>query len=272
MIALIFFIIIIAVAIIANYVYKAIRKSYIKFVSNNSILLEELQKLNSKYHFYDIDDFDEEHVYDNENYFDTISCEDYLIYQLQLKKYKVEKEIKCARYNDELYVEYKKDIFQFKKVGEYKKSTKYYIKSFLIRIEKELYYKNLLKPQTNFNITIFLYCSTLRGYIYCKKRETFSEEEILSLIKRLNNKNNNFYNDKEIWNAICRVERGRVSNKMRFAIYERDGYRCCNCGRGEGSDDLEIDHIKPIAKGGKSTFDNLQTLCKRCNKEKGDSY
>ena len=30
--------------------------------------------------------------------------------------------------------------------------------------------------------------------------------------------------------------------------------------------------IKPIAKGGKSTYDNLQTLCVYCNKEKGDKY
>ena len=35
---------------------------------------------------------------------------------------------------------------------------------------------------------------------------------------------------------------------------------------------MDIDHIKPIAKGGKTTYDNLQTLCRRCNKEKGDTY
>lgn len=53
---------------------------------------------------------------------------------------------------------------------------------------------------------------------------------------------------------------------MRFAIYNRDGYRCCKCGR--KTDDLEIDHIMPISKGGKTHPDNLQTLCKRCNMEK----
>lgn len=52
-----------------------------------------------------------------------------------------------------------------------------------------------------------------------------------------------------------------------IAIYERDGYRCRCCGR--RTKDLEIDHIVPISKGGKSTYDNLQTLCKRCNKLKG---
>ena len=67
------------------------------------------------------------------------------------------------------------------------------------------------------------------------------------------------------------VSKGEISNKMRFAIYERDGYRCRRCGVRDGYARLEIDHIIPIAKGGKSTYDNLQTLCHDCNVEKGDS-
>jgi len=55
-------------------------------------------------------------------------------------------------------------------------------------------------------------------------------------------------------------------------IYARDHYGCRICGRSGNQDFLEIDHIKPISKGGKSTYDNLQTLCRRCNKEKGDTY
>lgn len=53
---------------------------------------------------------------------------------------------------------------------------------------------------------------------------------------------------------------------MRFAIFRRDGERCKRCG---SRHNLEIDHIVPISKGGKSTYDNLQTLCHSCNMEKG---
>ena len=94
--------------------------------------------------------------------------------------------------------------------------------------------------------------------------------DISTFIKGLNNRSGNFYNDRGVWDALCRVERGKVSNKMRFSIYERDGYRCRKCGVSDRYAQLEIDHIIPIAKGGKTTYDNLQTLCHRCNVEKGD--
>lgn len=142
----------------------------------------------------------------------------------------------------------------------------------LIAKEKKCLRKNLLqKPTTQFVLTITLYCSTINGRIYAKKTAAFYDGDIFALIKRLSNKNGTFYNDREIWNSLCKVERGKVSNKMRFSIYERDGYRCRRCGISDMYANLEIDHIIPISKGGKSTYDNLQTLCHRCNVEKGNS-
>jgi len=32
--------------------------------------------------------------------------------------------------------------------------------------------------------------------------------------------------------------------------------------------EFDIDHIKPIANGGKNSVDNLQPLCKKCHKKK----
>ena len=109
----------------------------------------------------------------------------------------------------------------------------------------------------------------MNGIKYNKKMQTFSQDEVRDLIKGVNDRKGSFFNDRKIWDAICRVERGKVSNRMRFAIYERDGNRCCKCGVSENFAVLEIDHIVPIAKGGKSEYNNLQTLCRRCNYEKG---
>ena len=63
----------------------------------------------------------------------------------------------------------------------------------------------------------------------------------------------------------------------RQAVLERDGMRCCCCGRtvidGGGDSTLdnyaEIDHIIPLSKGMLGhTWDNVQTLCRVCNAEK----
>lgn len=127
------------------------------------------------------------------------------------------------------------------------------------------------KPEVTFDLKVTLNCSKINGVIYKNKVKYFSSKDIFILIKRLNNKKGSFYNDRAVWDAICRVERGKVSNKMRFSIYARDGYRCCRCGISQKYAALEIDHIIPIAKGGKTMFDNLQTLCHKCNVEKGDT-
>ncbi|MDZ4178495.1 MAG: HNH endonuclease signature motif containing protein [Coriobacteriia bacterium] len=64
-----------------------------------------------------------------------------------------------------------------------------------------------------------------------------------------------------------------VSLKMRHAVLKRDGYRCRRCGADpsqDGSVRLEVDHIVAVARGGKSTMDNLQALCWECNQGKKD--
>ncbi len=50
-------------------------------------------------------------------------------------------------------------------------------------------------------------------------------------------------------------------------IFKRDNGRCQYCLTTE---DLTLDHVFPKSRGGKSTWDNLVTACKRCNSKKGD--
>ena len=142
----------------------------------------------------------------------------------------------------------------------------------MLNLEKKIVEEYKIVPTLDFEIDVTLNLSNRYGEIYEAKYYIFNSYEISNLIFRLKNKNGDFYNDREVWDSICRVERGRVSNKMRFSIYERDGYRCRCCGISQNRAYLEIDHIKPISKGGKSTYDNLQTLCRECNQEKGNIY
>ncbi|HHL0960373.1 TPA: HNH endonuclease [Serratia marcescens] len=63
-------------------------------------------------------------------------------------------------------------------------------------------------------------------------------------------------------------KRRRVTDSVRLRIFKRDGFRCKHCNT---SDDLTIDHIHPVSKGGNSEDENLQTLCMPCNRAKGAS-
>lgn len=72
------------------------------------------------------------------------------------------------------------------------------------------------------------------------------------------------------------IERARMTPSLRAWILERDGCWCIACGWPhipEGATDgvgLHIDHILPIARGGRTVADNLTVLCAPCNLNKGD--
>jgi len=55
---------------------------------------------------------------------------------------------------------------------------------------------------------------------------------------------------------------------MRRAVLTRDGYYCRYCGR--RTQTLDVDHVVPVKRGGRSTVDNLVTTCARCSQRKGE--
>lgn len=64
-----------------------------------------------------------------------------------------------------------------------------------------------------------------------------------------------------------------ITQPKRLAIYMRDSYGCCYCGRGievEGMV-LTLEHIVPYSKGG-ALLDptNLLTACRTCNSARGN--
>jgi len=68
--------------------------------------------------------------------------------------------------------------------------------------------------------------------------------------------------------ADCR----EVRPGLRFKVFMRDRFRCLACGRSPATHlnvELHADHIVSVADGGKTTLENLQTLCQDCNLGKG---
>lgn len=92
-----------------------------------------------------------------------------------------------------------------------------------------------------------------------------TEENIAELIKMLENK--------LTASAFAKEQRVLMTKKLRECIKERDNFTCRTCGNSTYREPnllLEIDHILPVSKGGKTEESNLQTLCWKCNRAKSD--
>lgn len=70
----------------------------------------------------------------------------------------------------------------------------------------------------------------------------------------------------ELFTVICGDSRPYIPVALRTFVYDRDGWRCQECGTTE---DLSLDHIYPWSLGGPDTEENLRTLCRSCNSRKG---
>jgi hypothetical protein len=77
--------------------------------------------------------------------------------------------------------------------------------------------------------------------------------------------------------TVCKAEVATPrapGRRLRFRVFQRDKFRCVICGQSPRTCaglELHIDHVTPYSRGGASTFENLQTLCKDCNLGKSNT-
>lgn len=62
------------------------------------------------------------------------------------------------------------------------------------------------------------------------------------------------------------TSRAPIPEAARSEVWRRDGGCCVKCGSKEN---LQFDHIIPVARGGATSVQNLQLLCQQCNRVKG---
>ena len=65
------------------------------------------------------------------------------------------------------------------------------------------------------------------------------------------------------------MKRKSLPKKLRFEVLKRDRFTCVYCGRSSPAVLLHVDHINPVANGGKNDLLNLVTACFDCNSGKG---
>jgi 5-methylcytosine-specific restriction endonuclease McrA len=68
------------------------------------------------------------------------------------------------------------------------------------------------------------------------------------------------------WCPICQPPRtrGRALQALRAAYVA--GRPCVTCGRPAE----QLDHVRPVSRGGDDRPTNLRPLCRKCNRDKGD--
>lgn len=60
------------------------------------------------------------------------------------------------------------------------------------------------------------------------------------------------------------------SKKERLYIYHKYHERCALCGKAITYEELTLDHINPLYRGGTDTLDNIQAACFACNQFKAN--
>lgn len=254
---------------------KRQNRKYVDFVNEHSLAIRAIKELNSKYQFIPIYPLIYKNCYDSTVNFENVSCKDYLIYQFHLDTLGVRRIIKNRNNNISKEIDYKSKVDLTKdKLGNFDVSIEDLNEEKLRNIESIVFNDLIEKANIDFYAEVHLYL--MRGRIHRdvdEKKELFDLNEIIDVLKSIDSSKvidgRRFYS-REVWKSIERVERAKVSNELRQEIFERDGYTCVNCGSTE-KESLEINHIMPISKGGKTEPSNLQTLCHDCNIRKGNN-
>ena len=119
---------------------------------------------------------------------------------------------------------------------------------------------DVYRPISRFSLkSYYTHFGTLRRAFECLADPAIHFDPSLNLIQKLKH---------------SRDWRRKVSYEQRYKTLVRDGFRCRACGRSPATEAgvrLEIDHVHPWSRGGKTVLANLQTLCHECNKGKSNS-
>lgn len=66
------------------------------------------------------------------------------------------------------------------------------------------------------------------------------------------------------------LEDDPIPDSLRYQVLKESGGRCALCGITKKDSPLDVDHIIPRSRGGSNEKENLQVLCIKCNRSKGN--
>ena len=239
-------------------------------VERTSLRLEKLKEINRKYLFYDSipKRFGLAISLPNKAKFDRYELTNLIDANIKCNE-KFRQFLSEISRNITLYCNYKKNVDQLKSEMSEERAMKLHMPITTYRkIEQGLFLEMQKRPVVESKVECLAQYTTPKGRYTRTKTEVFTAQYCISRILTLSR----LAVAQDTESARRKHERALMTDKMRYAILKRDGFRCKLCGR--SADDgvrLHVDHIIPISKGGKTIESNLQVLCEDCNLGKSDA-
>lgn len=238
-------------------------------VKNTSTLLKNLQKLNVEFKFYW--DIEEKYVFkrnlNSKSQFDRYDLEE-LFDEVVLNYTEMVPIYKKLIENRNLYALYSNQVSLLSSTVTQEEAKKWHIPYDKYKImEKEMFNRQILKPILDSQIICVATYTSPQGRNRYSKKAVCSIDIVPAryelLMQKIAEQNSEVMRRKR--------ERSLMTNKLRYSILKRDGFKCQLCGRTANDDvKLHIDHILPVSKGGKTEPSNLRVLCDACNLGKSD--
>lgn len=259
-----------AISIVAFFIILRQRNELV--VKANSSRYRKILCLNEEQEFYKLPDtcYQMSYTINSKKSYDKVNLDEYFMYMIEKNDKNIASIIKRVEENNKRYHLYCSKYKSIKsevtprQLKEYKISYKGFRK-----LEDKICERVMLHPRLKIDVCISVAYTSPKGHNAYEKHQEYSYNKVKELydkvIERIKNKESLEYQKK--------IERLKMTDSLRYDILWRDGYKCQICGiTAKDGAKLHVDHIIPIAKGGKTVPENLQTLCDRCNLGKSDKY
>lgn len=270
--AVCFFLLVLVVGLAVIAVHRKQTRKAQAAVRANSAYYKMVEQLNQKYPFYwDICEDGDIYFFEEENSlvkFDRRELEDIVYEKIEERLPEIDQALEHVKQNRVLYKKYADELSALQSSASAAECKQLGIpyKRFL-KIEQKLVNDISISPICEMQIECEKEYTSPAGRNEYFEGDVFSEEEIRTMVETI--KQENIMRSSEEYRR--KMERRRVTDKLRYQILRRDGFRCQLCGASQADGvRLHVDHIIPVSKGGTSDVENLRTLCDRCNLGKGD--
>lgn len=236
-----------------------------KKIMTESPRIQKLIELNKKYTFHYIPSsvsFNKECSSKAE--FERLSMDDVLMLIIKQNSEDFRRYNKLLEDNKRQYAKYYQEYSVIENEALNSNESETYKKMELLILESK---KQTIASNYEIEIT--------KRYRSPKGKNTYIDKEVYlsEIIHDLIQKASQIDLERERRRARSEHERALMTSSMRYDILKRDCFRCVICGASaEDGVKLQVDHIIPVSKGGKTTPSNLRTLCNRCNLGKKDKY